>query len=95
MARDRRAEKRVTVYRASVPDGEEIWEVEYEAVSDALHFACRDLREGRRQPIEILEEGEVLYDAAGIAAACRELDAERVSISETLLQDGNGGRAEV
>lgn len=70
MARDRRSEKRVTVYRAEVTDSDELWEVEYEAVAEALHFACRDLRQGRRRPLEILEDGVVVYDAAGISEAC-------------------------
>ena len=91
MARDRRSEKRVTVYRAAIPQQEEIWEVEYEAVADALHFACRDLREGRRQPLEILEDGEVLYDADGIAAACRELEAERLTAED--MAGSSGGEA--
>lgn len=88
MPSDRRSEKRVTVYRAAVPQEDELWEVEYEAVADALHFACRDLREGRRQPLEILEDGEVLYDAAGIAAACKELEAERASLAKSPSEPG-------
>lgn len=73
MPRDRRERKRVTIYRAEVPDSPgEIWSVEYEAVADALHFACRDLREGRRRPLEITEDGVVVYDAEAIARECRE-----------------------
>lgn len=65
------------VYRAEVAQSDELWEVEYEAVADALHFACRDLREGRRRPIEISEDGVVVYDADALAAACRDLEEER------------------
>lgn len=65
------------VYRAEVAQSDELWEVEYEAVADALHFACRDLREGRRRPIEIVEDGVVVYDAESLATACRELEEER------------------
>jgi hypothetical protein len=70
MVYDPRSSKRVTVYRATVPHSDQLWEVEYDAIADALHFACRDLREGRRQPIEILEDGVQVYDAEGIARAC-------------------------
>ncbi|MEX2583059.1 MAG: hypothetical protein WD766_07285 [Gemmatimonadota bacterium] len=78
MAYDQRSHKRVTVYRAVIPDSDELWEVEYEAVADALHFACRDLRNGRRRPLEILEDGVLIHDAASIARACEggELSAE-------------------
>lgn len=79
MPRDRRTEKRVIVYRAEIPQSDELWEVEYEAVADALHFACRDLREGRRRPIEIVEDGLVVYDAERLAAACRSLDEDRMA----------------
>lgn len=72
MPADRRSRKRVIVYRAALPDSDELWEVEYEAVADALHFACRDLREGRRNPLEILEDGVQVYDADSIAEACEE-----------------------
>jgi hypothetical protein len=72
MSTDRRSTKRVIVYRAELPDSSELWEVEYDGVSDALHFACRDLREQRRRPIEILEDGVQVYDADAIAAACEE-----------------------
>lgn len=80
MERDRRSEKRVTVYRAEVPGRPDEWRVEYESVADALHFACRDLRERRRRPIEIVEDGVRVYDAEGIAAECRRIeeDAKRV-----------------
>jgi hypothetical protein len=79
MSPDRRSSRRITVYRAEIPHTSppEIWEVEYEAVSDALHFACRDLREGRRRPIEILEDGVRLYDAQSLAEACREREEQR------------------
>jgi hypothetical protein len=70
MAHDQRSRKRVTVYRAEVPNSDELWEVEYDAVADALHFACRDLRSGRRRPIEIIEDGVTIYDAEGIARVC-------------------------
>ncbi|HUE96356.1 MAG TPA: hypothetical protein VMN39_06830 [Longimicrobiaceae bacterium] len=76
MNRDRRHQTRVIVYRAKVDDAEEPYEAEYSAIADALHFACRDLRESRRVPIEILEDGVTIYDAAGIAAACAERMAE-------------------
>lgn len=74
MESDRRSRKRVVVYRAELPHTSpvEYWQVEYEAVADALHFACRDLREGRRKPVEIIEDGVVLYDAAALATVCRE-----------------------
>ena len=70
--RDRRADKRVTIYRARISDSDEIREVEYESVSDALHFACRDLREGRRTPLSISEDGVLIYDAEAISSLCRE-----------------------
>ena len=89
MAYDRRRQKRVTVYRAELPEGG-IWEVEYEAIADALHFACRDLREERRNPIEIVEDGVVIYDAEGIAQACRErqeaAEAERLEATDVERQ---------
>ena len=72
MPADRRSHDRVTVYRAEVVGSEELWEVEYQAVSEALHFACRDLHEGRRRPIEIVEDGVLVHDAAGIAQICRQ-----------------------
>jgi hypothetical protein len=72
MSTDRRNRKRVIVYRAELPDSNELWEVEYDAVADALHFACRDFRERRRKPIEILEDGVQVHDADSIAAACEE-----------------------
>lgn len=61
------------MYRAEQPDGS-IWEVEYAAIADALHFACRDLRERRRTPLEILEDGVLVHDAASIERACAEHD---------------------
>ncbi|HEX2189714.1 MAG TPA: hypothetical protein VHG51_12485 [Longimicrobiaceae bacterium] len=71
MPRDRRERKRVVVYRAEIPGTRGgIHTAEYEAVADALHFACRDLREGRRIPLEIAEDGVVVHDAAGIAREC-------------------------
>jgi hypothetical protein len=77
MPMDRRKHSRVTVYRAEVPGSAEVWEVEYEAVADALHFACRDLREGRRRPLEIVEDGVRVHDGDSIARACQE-EEERV-----------------
>lgn len=70
MARDRRTQKRVILYRAALPDSDEIHEVEYPAISDALHFACHDLRDGRRRPIEILEDGVQVHDADAIGREC-------------------------
>ena len=81
MPGDRRSERRITVYRADVPDSDELWEVEYEAVAEAIHFACRDLREGRRIPREIIDDGVLLYDAAAIAELCRERKDERETAS--------------
>lgn len=72
MALDPRSRKRIIIYRAEVPHSDELWEVQYDAVADALHFACRDLREGRRRPIEIVEDGVVVHDAAAISRACGE-----------------------
>lgn len=74
MSSDRRRNPRVVVYRAALPHTHpvEYYEVEYAAIADALHFACRDLREGRRKPVEILEDGVRIYDADGLAEACRE-----------------------
>lgn len=72
MNRDRRGQKRVVLYRAEVPDDPEPYEVAYESVADALHFACRDLRTGRRRPVALVEDGIVVLDAEGIRAACDE-----------------------
>ena len=85
MSSDRRSSRRVTVYRAEIPHTSppEVWEVEYEALSDALHFACRDLREGRRKPIEIIEDGVRVYDAESLEAACREREEQRAADQET------------
>lgn len=90
MALDRRGEKRVTVYRAQLPDTGELREVEYEAVADALHFACRDLREGRRRPVEIVENGVTVYDEAGIRAACEAHDREQ-AVRHPVLDDSGDG----
>ena len=81
MAADRRSSRRVTIYRAEIPHTSppELWEVEYESLSDALHFACRDLREGRRRPLEILEDGVRIYDAESLEAACREREESKGS----------------
>lgn len=70
MAHDRRAHKRVVTYRATVKESGELHEVQYDAISDALHFACRDLRGKRRQPIEILEDGVRIFDADAIREEC-------------------------
>ena len=75
MPHDRRSQPRVTVYRAEERDGA-VREVEYEAIADALHFACRDLREGRRRPIEIVEDGVVMLDAAEISRQCGRREQE-------------------
>lgn len=85
MQSDRRSARRVVVYRAELPHTSpvEYWQVEYDAVGDALHFACRDLREGRRKPVEIRENGVVLYDAEGLVEACREREAARQEAEET------------
>lgn len=77
MPHDRRKHRRVVTYRARVPGAEEeLYEVEYDAQADALHFACRDLREGRRDPLEIWEDGVLVYDAEGIRAACEQREDE-------------------
>ncbi len=88
MSHDRRHYRRVTIYRAELPEGG-IWEVEYEAISDALHFACRDLREGRRTPLEIVEDGVMIYDAEAIVRACRERN-EAVEAGRQLAADPPG-----
>jgi hypothetical protein len=72
---ERRANKRVTVYRAQIPGSKKVWEAEYDAVADALHFACRDLREGRRIRLSITEEGSLIYDGEIIKRVCRKEDA--------------------
>jgi hypothetical protein len=84
MSPDRRGSRRVVLYRAELPHTSpvEYWEVEYEALADALHFACRDLREGRRKPVEILEDGVVRYDAASLVNACREREEQRLTDQE-------------
>lgn len=77
MPSDRRSTRRVTVYRAEDPDATGgIREVEYESVAEALHFALRDLREGRRTPLEIREDGTLVLDQEGIAAELRARDVE-------------------
>ncbi len=72
---DRRTSKRVTVYRARVSHSNEVWEVDYDSVADALHFACRDLKEGRRTPLSITEGGALIYDAETIKRVCAEEDS--------------------
>ena len=76
MDHDRRSQKRVTVYRAALPSTGEIREVEYESIADALHFACRDLREGRRRPLAIVEDGVVIHDEESFARVCEQLEQE-------------------
>lgn len=71
---DRRVTPRVTVYRAQESRSDEIWEAEYDSVADALHFACRDLQEGRRTPLSITEDGALIYDAETIKRVCAEED---------------------
>ena len=80
--RDRRDTERVTVYRAQISDSDEVREVEYEAVADALHFACRDLREGRRTPLSITESGVLIYDAEAIARLCDEAGTPLQAVDE-------------
>ena len=87
MTRDRRAQKRVIIYRASIPESTEVREVEYSAIADALHFACRDLRDGRRRPLEILEDGVVVHDAAEIARHCHEMTRELAEESGLPIED--------
>ena len=81
---DRRAQRRVTIYRARDNRSDEIWQVEYDNVAYALYFACRDLREGRRTPLFILQEGALIYDAEAIAQACAE-DQARHDLGHRLL----------
>ena len=81
--RDRRTTKRVTVYRAHITGSQEVWEAEYEAIADALHFACRDLREGRRTPLCILENAELIYGREAIACLCEE---QRSGVSEAAAE---------
>lgn len=69
---DRRTTKRVTVYRAHITGSQEVWQAEYDAISDALHFACRDLREGRRTPLSIMENGIMIHDREEIARMCQD-----------------------
>ena len=79
---DRRTTERVTVYRAQTGDSGEVWEVEYESVSDALHFACRDLREGRRTPLSITEDGVLIYDAEAIERLCMDTGTPLRAVDE-------------
>lgn len=84
MASDRRMRRRMIVYRAELPHTSpvEYWQVEYESLAEALHFACRDLREGRRKPVEILEDGVVVYDARSLPEACRKREQQRAAEQE-------------
>lgn len=70
MSQDRRSQKRVIVYRAEVPHVSERYEVVYESLADALHFACRDLATERRRPLALIEDGIVILDADQIAQEC-------------------------
>lgn len=82
MNTDRRAQRRIVLYRAEVPEEAEPHEVAYESVADALHFACRDLRTGRRRPLAIVEDGIVVLDAEGIVAECATRDDDDVLAEE-------------
>lgn len=79
MPSDRRSQHRVILYRAEVPDDAGIHEVRYDSVADALHFACRDLRNQRRRPLSIVEDGTVVMDADQIRRVCAEERAEMES----------------
>lgn len=70
MTRDRRHHKRIITYRSRVGDGDEVREVDYGSAAEAIHFACRDLQQERREPIEILEDGVQIYDRAAIEKEC-------------------------
>ena len=69
---DRRIAARMTVYCAHVSGTQEIWQAEYEAVADALHLECRDLREGRRTPLSIMENGVCIRQRrfSGLSSGC-------------------------
>ena len=71
-AQDRRIAERVTVYRAHVSGTQKIWQAEYEGIADALHSACRDLREGRRTPLSMLESGVCIRQRpfSGLSSGC-------------------------
>lgn len=88
---DRRKSQRVVVYRARVPEQDEVYEVEYESVADAVHFACRDLRARRREPIEILEDGAPVMDAGAIARHCEEEWQEVEELLENPRDDDEVG----
>src|SRR5690606_32459319 len=75
------------VYRSELPRTGELREVEYSAVSEALHFACRDLRENRRRPIEITEDGIVVHDAHAIERVC---ESRPEGLSTELGHQGRG-----
>jgi hypothetical protein len=79
----------MVLYRAEVP-GEEEYEAEYESLADALHFACRDLRAGRRVPLEIREDGAVVLTRDGIRERCRaELEEIHARLDTELDAEGN------
>lgn len=86
MPTERRSRPRTIVYRAEVPGESGLHEAEYPSLADALHFACRDLRSGRRHPVEIVEDGVVVYDGESIREACEE---ERREIAERLRGEGD------
>ena len=52
-ARDRRIAERVTVCRAHLSGTQATGQAEYEDIADAIHFACRDLRKGRRTSLSL------------------------------------------
>ena len=91
MPADRRRRERVIIYRAKVTGSDETLEVQYKAVADALHFACRDLREGRRIPLEIVEDDVQVHDASSIAAACQEKRDHLVDVLTEAGTDPEGG----
>ena len=66
----------MVLYRAELRGEDEPYEVKYESVADALHFACRDLRTERRRPVAIVEDGVVVLDADQIAAECESREDE-------------------
>jgi hypothetical protein len=76
----------VTVYRVRTRRSEAVSEVEYDSVADALHFACRDLQEGRRIPLSITEDGALVYDAETIKRVC----AEKARGLGTTAAEGHG-----
>lgn len=82
MPTERRSRQRTIVYRAEVPGEAQPHEAQYPSLADALHFACRDLRSGRRSPVAIEEDGVVVYDADKIRLECGE---EQQALQDRLL----------